>query len=66
MSSASGARVATPQDLLILKLIAYRSKDRIDLEGLVGLPSIDWSYVEKQCKDWDVLDRLDEVRRRDH
>jgi hypothetical protein len=66
MSSASGARVATPEDLLVLKLIAYRSKDRIDLEGLVRRPSIDWSYVEKQCKDWDVLDRLDEVRPRDH
>ncbi len=63
ISSTSGARVASAEDLLVLKLIAYRSKDRIDLEGLVRLPSIDWSYVEKQCREWDVLERLHETRR---
>ncbi|HEX4337891.1 MAG TPA: nucleotidyl transferase AbiEii/AbiGii toxin family protein [Polyangiaceae bacterium] len=62
-SARSGARVATPEDLLILKLIAHRAKDRIDLEGLARIPSIDWSYVEHQSREWDVLDRLEELRR---
>jgi hypothetical protein len=33
-----------------LGLIASRSKDRIDLEGLVRLPDLDWAYVEQHCR----------------
>ena len=40
-AAKSGASVATPEDLLVLKLIAHRAKDRIDLEGLARIPSID-------------------------
>jgi hypothetical protein len=54
--------VATPEDLIIMKLIANRPKDRVDLSGLVQLPEVDWPYVERWAKQWDVADRLREVR----
>jgi hypothetical protein len=63
-ATASGVRVATPEDLLVLKLIADRSKDRVDLEGLVRLPDLDFAYVEEQCREWDITERLVELRRR--
>jgi predicted nucleotidyltransferase len=57
-----GARVATVEDLIVLKLIAFRSKDQVDLNGLARLPLIDWAYVEEHCREWDVLDRLKQLR----
>lgn len=62
-ATAGAVRVATPEDLLVLKLIADRSKDRVDREGLVHLPNLDFAYVEEQCREWDVADRLVELRR---
>jgi hypothetical protein len=59
----NGVRIAAPEDLIVLKLIAYRPKDRIDLEGLARLPSLDWEYVERWAREWDVLERLREVHR---
>jgi hypothetical protein len=56
--AASGVRVATVEDLIVLKLIANRPKDRIDLDGLVHLPSIDWAYVERWADEWQIGDRL--------
>lgn len=61
--SESNLRVATPEDLIVLKLIAYRPKDRLDLFGLVRLTNIDWSYIERWCDLWQVSERLAEVRR---
>lgn len=58
----SGIATATPEDLIVLKLIAHRPKDLADLAGLVGLPDLDWSYVEERARDWDVLDRLERLR----
>ena len=57
-----GLRVATPEDLIVLKLIANRSKDRIDLIGLCGLPELDWGYVERWAREWEVFDLLDSIR----
>lgn len=57
-----GVLVATPEDLIVLKLIAHRPKDLADLAGLVILPGIDWPYVEERARDWEVLDRLDRLR----
>jgi len=62
VQNESGARVASPEDLIVLKLIADRAKDRIDLQGLAALPDIDWAYVEGWAREWDVLDRLDRLR----
>lgn len=56
-----GIRVATPEDLAVMKLIADRPKDQIDLQGLLGLDGLDWSYVERWADEWGVRDRLDAV-----
>jgi nucleotidyltransferase AbiEii toxin of type IV toxin-antitoxin system len=57
-----GIRVATVEDLIVLKLIADRTKDQADLEGLLGLSAIDWRYVEEWASVWGVLDRLHRMR----
>jgi hypothetical protein len=62
--SENGVRVATPEDLIVLKLIANRAKDQIDLLGLVALPSLDWAYVEHRAAEWEVLPPLKRVRGR--
>ncbi len=54
--------MATPEDLIVMKLIADRPKDAVDLLGLVRLPSLDWQYVERWTAAWDVTDRLARVR----
>lgn len=56
------ARVATPEDLLVMKLIAFRTKDRADLIALVSLPGLDWTYVEDHAREWSVLERLARLR----
>jgi hypothetical protein len=58
----AGIHVATAEDLLVLKLIAFRAKDQIDLVALAGRPGIDWAYVERWAKVWAVEERLERVR----
>jgi len=58
-----GLRVATVEDLIVLKLIANRAKDRIDLGGLLRLPAVDWNYVERWALEWGVVDELHRLRR---
>lgn len=60
----SGVLVATPEDLIVLKLIAWRRKDELDLVGLVGIGGLDWDYVERWASEWNVTERLEEVRSR--
>jgi hypothetical protein len=62
-TTAEGIRVATPEDLVVLKLIAGRPKDRIDLLGLLALPNLDWDYVERAAREWDVVALLTALRR---
>lgn len=62
VSTPEGLRVATVEDLIVLKLIADRTKDQADLEGLLGLGALDWGYVEKWATRWGVLDRLQRKR----
>lgn len=57
-----GVRVATPEDLIVMKLIADRPKDAIDLAGLVQLPDMDWAYIEGWTIEWGISDRLARVR----
>ncbi len=64
-TEVDGLRIATAEDLIIMKLIANRAKDRIDLEGLIVLPDIDWQYVQKWASMWDVADRLATLRKRE-
>jgi len=54
VATPSGLRVATVEDLIVLKLIADRPKDQGDLDGLARLPGIDWSYVERWAREWGV------------
>jgi hypothetical protein len=61
-SRADGLQVATPEDLIILKLIANRAKDRLDLLGLLQLPGIDWPYVTRWAREWEVDSLLAELR----
>jgi hypothetical protein len=62
VGASGGVRVATVEDLIVLKLIADRPKDQIDLQGLVRLPALDWAYVEHWAREWQVLDRLERAR----
>jgi hypothetical protein len=61
--AGGGVRVASPEDLIVMKLIANRAKDRADLEGLLGLPAIDWDYVERWATAWGTLEELRRLRR---
>ncbi len=54
--------VATPEDLIVMKLIANRAKDRADLDGRVRLEGLDWTYVERWAAEWEVLELLRRVR----
>jgi hypothetical protein len=60
--SEDGVRVATAEDLIVLKLIANRPKDRIDLLSLCQLPGLDWGYVEHWAERWEVSAVLERVR----
>jgi hypothetical protein len=57
-----GVRVASAEDLIVLKLIADWPKDQADLRGLARLPSLDWSYFERCAEEWSVQDRLLRLR----
>jgi hypothetical protein len=61
-ASGGSLRVATPEDLIVMKLIANRPKDRADLDGLVRLDGIDWAYAERWAAEWQVLELLHRVR----
>lgn len=57
-----GLRIATAEDLIVMKLIADRAKDQIDLGGLSALADLDWPYVERWASEWGVTDRLRRLR----
>lgn len=63
VATREGLPVATAEDLVILKLIAHRPKDVVDLRGLIALPDLDWAYIEQWAVAWEVADRLDVLRR---
>lgn len=62
VTSDDGIAVATPEDVVVLKLIANRSVDNKDLLNLAELPNLDWAYIERWAATWQVEDRLQEVR----
>jgi hypothetical protein len=59
----TGLLVATREDIIVLKLLALRPKDRDDLRALVSGGNIDWEYVQRWCDIWQVTDRLENLRR---
>ena len=58
----SGIAVATVEDLIVLKLIANRPRDRGDLDGLLHLPGLDFAYIEETALDWGVEEVLAALR----
>jgi hypothetical protein len=57
-------RVATPEDLIVLKLIANRPTDHVDTFLLGRDNPIDWEYVEHWAGLWQVTERLAQLRER--
>jgi len=54
--------VATPEDLIVFKLIANRHKDQVDSQDLAQLTGLDWAYIEHWAGEWGVEDRLEQLR----
>lgn len=54
--------VATPEDLIVLKLIANRPQDIADSIELAQMPDLDWPYIEQWCDAWNVVDRAASLR----
>ncbi len=53
-----------PEDVVIHKLLAYRFRDRDDLESLARAGvRIDEAYVTYWCDEWEIRDRWEEFRR---
>ncbi len=64
------APVATPEDLIVYKLVADRARDRDDISAILRTQrragrEIDWAHVEQWAGFWSVLDRLAELRARE-
>lgn len=52
-------RIASPEDIIVCKLIAARSQDLVDIEKMIQfLSDLDFSYIEKWAKVWEIEDRL--------
>lgn len=54
--------VATPEDLILLKVIANRSHDQVDAMNLARRAGIDWAYIEAEAPTWGMEDRVRVLR----
>jgi hypothetical protein len=57
-----GIHVAAPEDIIVLKLIAFRGIDQRDLIPLLRRGGLDWGYIEEWAAFWEVTDRLALIR----
>lgn len=62
-------RIASPEDLLVYKLLADRPRDREDAEAVVltrerAGHAIDWEHVERWSRYWEIGDRARALRER--
>jgi predicted nucleotidyltransferase len=56
-------RALTPEDVVVFKLIAGRSKDLADIESiLLTGRALDERHIERWAAEWDVLDRWRALR----
>ena len=57
--------IASPEDIIVSKLIANRSQDLVDIESLVThLENLDSAYIEKWAREWDALKTWTQISRR--
>ena len=59
--------VATPEDLVVYKLLADRPRDREDIRAILRTQSrtarsFDWAHVERWVSFWQISDRLARLR----
>jgi len=59
--------VASPEDLVVYKLLADRPRDREDVRAILRTQEraarpFDWSYVERWAAFWQIADRLARLR----
>ena len=57
LSDDQSLLVATPEDLIVLKLIANRPQDIADSIELAQIAGLDWVYIEHWCGSWAIADR---------
>jgi hypothetical protein len=49
--------VASPEDIIVYKLMAWRPQDRDDVAAILAAqPNLDHAYIEHWAQAWDVLD----------
>jgi hypothetical protein len=51
----TGIAVATPEDLVVLKLLAMRSQDQRDIALMLDTLALDLDYIQHWAAEWDVL-----------
>ncbi len=61
-AESGGLPVATPEDLIVLKLVAGRPRDRVDNYRLARDNAVDWAYIQRWAAEWDVMDRLEALK----
>jgi len=54
--------VATPEDVVVLKLVANRPIDHADVIELGQIESLDWAWLERWCAVFDVSNRLEDLK----
>lgn len=60
----AAARVLTPEDVIIHKLLAWRPRDKDDIVSILAADhDLDLEYIEHWAKEWDVADRWAQIRR---
>ena len=53
----------SPEDVIVHKLLAYRFRDRDDIESLMKAGvALDEEYVRRWCAEWEISERWEEVR----
>jgi predicted nucleotidyltransferase len=63
LGDAQEVRIAAPEDVIVLKLIAGRSQDVADIEAILAAkPSLDEAYVEEWVEFWGVRELWHRVR----
>lgn len=56
--------LASPEDIIVSKLIAGRPQDLVDIKKIYdALSDLDQKYIEKWSEVWDVRDRWEKVKK---